>query len=102
MYQEVTSVIKHIVLWKINPELDKKAVLAEFSRRTEYLKTIIPEIKEARVALSYAGEYELCIDSVFENDEELQIYINNPEHLKTRAWLNTVTCAKTSFDYVIE
>ena len=93
--------IKHIVLWKINPELDKQAVLEEFAKRTEYLKSIIPEIKFARVALSYAGEFELCIDSVFENDEELQVYINNPEHLKTRAWLNSVTCAKTSFDYVI-
>ncbi len=93
--------IKHIVLWKINPGLDKQAVLEEFARRTEYLKTIIPEIKEARVALSYAGDFELCIDSVFENDQELQVYINNPEHLKTRAWLNSVTCDKTSFDYVI-
>ena len=46
--------IKHIVLWKINEggtEEDRKQTLKQFREKTEYLKTIIPEIKEARVAL---------------------------------------------------
>ncbi|MCI8638313.1 MAG: Dabb family protein [Coprococcus sp.] len=96
--------IKHIVLWKINkdgtPE-DRQKTLEEFHAKMEYLKTIIPEIKEARVALSYNGgdAFHLCIDSVFESDEALQAYINHPEHLKVRAWLNTVAYDKTAFDY---
>lgn len=96
--------IKHIVLWKINEggtEEDRKQTLKQFREKTEYLKTIIPEIKEARVALSYNGgdAFHLCIDSIFESDEALQAYINHPEHLKVRAWLNTVSYDKTVFDY---
>lgn len=98
--------IKHIVLWKINKDgtqEDRQKTLEEFHDKVEYLKTIIPEIKEARVALSYNGgdAFHLCIDSIFENDEELQTYINHPEHLKVREWLNSVAYDKTSFDYVI-
>ena len=96
--------IKHIVLWKINKDgsqEDREQTLGLFREKTEYLKTIIPEIKEARVALSYNGgdAFHLCIDSIFESDEALQTYINHPEHLKVRAWLNTVSYDKTVFDY---
>ena len=96
--------IKHIVFWKINEggtAEDRQKTLEEFRAKTEYLKTIIPEIKEARVALSYNGgdAFHLCIDSIFESDEALQTYINHPEHLKVRAWLNTVSYDKTVFDY---
>ena len=41
--------IKHIVLWKINEggtEEDRKQTLKQFREKTEYLKTIIPEIKK--------------------------------------------------------
>lgn len=96
--------IKHIVLWKINKGgsvKERERTLKEFRDKTEYLKTIIPEIVEARVALSYNGgdAFHLCIDSVFESDEALQRYINNPEHLKVRDWLNEVSYDKTVFDY---
>lgn len=98
--------IKHIVLWKINKDgtyEDRQKTLEEFHTKVEYLKTIIPEIKEARVALSYNGgdAFHLCIDSIFESDETLQTYINHPEHLKVRAWLDTVAYDKTVFDYEI-
>lgn len=99
--------VKHIVFWKINKggtAEDRQKTLEQFRERTEYLKTIIPEIKEARVALNYneGDVFHLCIDSVFDNDEALQTYINNPEHLKVREWLNSVSYDKAVFDYIIE
>ena len=97
--------VKHIVFWKINEngtQEDRQETGRIFAEKTEYLKTIIPQIKEARVGLSYNGgdAFHICIDSVFESDQDLQIYINHPEHLKVRQFMNSVSYDKTVFDYV--
>ena len=44
--------IKHIVFWKILKEgtdEDRQKAISQFRQKTEYLKTIIPEIQEATV-----------------------------------------------------
>ncbi len=98
--------IKHIVLWKIDSgksqEVRRKTI-EEFRQKVEYLKTIIPEILEATVGenLAPGDEYHVCIDSRFESMETLQIYIDHPEHLKVREFLNTHAYAKAIFDYEI-
>ncbi len=97
--------VKHIVLWKIcegGTQEDREAVLKEFEKKIEYLKTIIPELKpETRVALSYVGDYHLCIDGYFDDEEAVMRYINHPEHLKVRAWLDTLQYGKTTFRYEV-
>lgn len=45
--------IKHIVFWKINKDgtdSDRRATVEAFRKKTEYLQTIIPQIKSATVA----------------------------------------------------
>lgn len=96
--------IKHIVFWKINKdgtEEERKATVEAFRQKTEYLKTIIPQIKEATVGYNYndGDVFHVCIDSVFENEEELDKYIYHPEHLKVREFMNSVSYDKTVFDY---
>lgn len=98
--------IKHIVFWKVSPPGDSVthiAVYEEFFKRTEYLKSIIPQIVEARVGYNYneGDVFNLCIDSLFESQEDLDAYINHPEHLKVREYLNSVTYDKAVFDYII-
>lgn len=95
--------IKHIVFWKINEHgtaEDRKQTVHTFRERTEYLKTIIPEIVEASVGSNVNSEgFHVCIDSVFRTMEELERYINHPEHLKVRQFMNDVSYDKTVFDY---
>lgn len=96
--------LKHLVYWKIcqNGTIeDRKKVCEEFSKKTEYLKTIIPQIKEAKVGfnINEGDVFHICIDSVFNNVDELNEYINNPEHLKVREYMNSVSYDKTVFDY---
>lgn len=95
--------IKHLVYWKVcknGTKEDRKKVCEEFRKKTEYLQTIIPEIKEARVGFNINDDgFHVCIDSVFNNVEELNKYINNPEHLKVREYMNSVSYDKTVFDY---
>lgn len=96
--------IKHIVFWKIlenGSNAERKKVIEQFREKTEYLKSIIPQIKSAYVGASINGEdsFHVCIDSVFQNVEELNIYIDHPEHLKIREFMNSVSYDKTVFDY---
>lgn len=96
--------IKHIVFWKINEEgteADRMQTIETFRQKTEYLKTIIPQIREAAVGanVNQGDTFHVCIDSVFESMEELATYINHPEHLKVREYMNSVSYDKTVFDY---
>lgn len=96
--------LKHIVYWKVcenGTEEDRKKVVEGFRKKTEYLQSIIPQIKEARVGYNVNGGdvFHVCIDSVFNNLEELDQYINHPEHLKVREYMNSVSYDKAVFDY---
>ena len=96
--------IKHIVFWKINKggtAADREETYKKFSEMIEQLKPIVPQIKTAVVGLNYneGDVFHICIDSTFESDEDLQTYINHPEHLKIREFLNEVCYDKAVFDY---
>ncbi|MEG2652607.1 MAG: Dabb family protein [Ruthenibacterium sp.] len=96
--------LKHIVFWKINENGTRQERLATaeaFRQKTEYLKTILPQIKEAAVGFNIVeGDvFHVCIDSLFENEAALQAYLCHPEHLKVRAFMNTVSYDKAVFDY---
>ena len=96
--------VKHIVFWKINEngtEEDRRKNVQLFVQKTEYLKSIIPQIKEAKVGynVNEGDVFHVCIDSVFESLEDLETYINHPEHLKVREFMNSISYDKTVFDY---
>lgn len=94
--------IKHIVFWKIAGDAaTREDVVRGFAEKTARLKDIIPEILEARVGHNVVeGDvFHVCIDSRFKSKEDLQAYIDHPEHLKVREFLNGVTYDKAVFDY---
>ena len=96
--------IKHIVFWKIHENgtaAQRLETVNAFTEKVEYLKTIIPEILSATVGsnINEGDVFHLCIDSEFESMDSLQRYIDHPEHLKVRAFLNTVAYDKAVFDY---
>lgn len=98
--------IKHIVMWKILKDgtvEDRLAACKEFAVKTAYLQSIIPQIKEAKVGwnVNEGDVFHICIDSVFDSMEDLNTYINNPEHLKVREWLNSILYDKCVMDYEI-
>ena len=92
--------IKHIVFWKINKDgtdSDRRATVEAFRKKTEYLQTIIPQIKSATVGynVNEGDVFHVCIDSVFDSLEDLNAYIDHPEHQKVRAFMNEVSYDKT-------
>ena len=97
--------IKHIVFWKINKDgtdfRPSRHGGCVPQKRTEYLQTIIPQIKSATVGynVNEGDVFHVCIDSVFDSLEDLNTYIDHPEHQKVRAFMNEVSYDKTVFDY---
>ena len=58
--------IKHIVFWKINKDgtdSDRRATVEAFRKKTEYLQTIIPQIKSATVGynVNEGDVFHVCI-----------------------------------------
>ena len=97
--------IKHIVFWKVSDPASGEAVYEKLSGMVERLKTLVPEISEARVGFNYRPDdkfpvYTLCLDSVFRFKEELAVYADHPEHIKLRDYMNSVADDRTVFDYI--
>ncbi|NBH70745.1 Dabb family protein [Clostridiaceae bacterium] len=96
--------IKHIVFWKIHKDgtqEERRQAIDAFRSKTEYLKSVIPQIRQAAVGsnINSGDVFHVCIDSLFDSVEDLEIYINHPEHLKVREFMNQVSYEKTVFDY---
>lgn len=94
--------VKHIVFWKLQGNLDvRREFIREFRMKTKFLQTVIPQIKSVVVGENIYSDngYHVCIDSIFESFEELEIYISHPEHLKVRKFMDANTYDKTVFDY---
>ena len=98
--------LRHMVFWKINEHEDaagRLEIFETFKKKTYDLKLMIPETRDITVAMNTVGgdHYDICIDGNFTCKEALDTYINHPEHLKVRAYIDTKTCAKTIFDYEV-
>ena len=96
--------IKHIVFWKVSDPAASQAVYEKLDQMVARLKTIIPEIAEARVGCNYRPDdqfpvYTVCLDSVFKSKADLAVYADHPEHIKLRDYMNSVTGDRTVFDY---
>jgi len=79
--------IKHVILWTLNPELsdeDKKAVKAGIKNGLEGLVGKVPGLLEATVYVDgrlASSTADVMLDSTFDSVESLKGYKNHPEHL---------------------
>jgi len=100
--------LHHIVMWKFkdfaegNPKSENLKITKE---KLEDLKLKISEIKELEVGItleiSEFANYDMVLDTFFENYEDLKKYQNHPEHKKIVEWLAKVRDLKASVDYEI-
>lgn len=74
--------IKHIVLFKLKNSADKTNKMLEIKTKLEKLPTLIPELKEIHIGLniSAAEKWDLSLEAITENMQDLEIYANHPAH----------------------
>ena len=79
--------VKHIILWTLNPELseeEKNAVKAGIKEGLEGLVGKVPGLIDATVHIEgrlASSTADVMLDSTFDNEASLKGYKNHPEHL---------------------
>lgn len=96
--------VNHVVLFKLKDyPADKKAsVISELKSMLESLQSKIKELKYIEVGVNHeldAKSFDIALTSHFESLEDLQIYINHPEHQKVGKRIMETTVSRAAVDY---
>ena len=79
--------VKHIILWTLNPELteeEKTAVKAGIKKGLEGLVGKVPGLIDVKVHIDgrlATSTADLMLDCTLENEEALKGYAQHPDHL---------------------
>ncbi len=94
--------IKHIVFWKINEDLDKAVVLPKMKEQLLSLQGKIEGLKSMEIGYNFNnGDFDIALYSVFESKEALEVYANHPSHLVVKKFVHSVIINRASVDYEI-
>jgi len=79
--------VKHIILWTLNPELpedEKTAVKAAIKAGLEGLVGKVPGLIDVKVHIDgrlASSNADVMLDSTLESAEALRVYAQHPDHL---------------------
>jgi len=99
--------VKHIVMLKLKDYENKTQKLENalaLKKALEDLKIFVDEIKRMEVGLNFSvkqNAYDLVLTTVFESEDDLEIYRMHPEHKKVLVFLKSVTDDVVVVDYEI-
>lgn len=94
--------IKHIVFWKIKPELEKQVVMPKMKAMLLSLLGKIDGLVSMEIGFNYnGGEYDIALYSTFSSKEALSFYADHPEHLVVKKYVHEVICDRAAVDYEI-
>ena len=100
--------VKHVVMWKFKEigERNSKAQNLEIAKsKLMGLKDTIPQIQSISVGQnlnSDSSTYDLVLIADFNSKEDLDAYIENPEHAKVSAFLKKVKIGRICIDYNVD
>lgn len=79
--------VKHIILWTLNPELSQEQrlqVLTEIKQGLEGLKGVVPGLLDVHVQIDGridTSNCDLMLDCTLESEEALRAYAVHPAHV---------------------
>jgi hypothetical protein len=97
--------VKHIVFFKFTKTLspdDKMSQLKKMEQVFSPLGSKLPFIIEYRTGINFnnaAHAWDFVIDSIFRNNEDLQKYMDSPEHLEAVRIASEIEKSKAVIDY---
>lgn len=92
--------VKHIVFMKFFDE-NQAAVVAEI---LQGLPDKIPEIMNLETGIDFLRSersYDLALTVTFRRKEELNVYMNHPDHKQVQEYIHSVRESSISVDYEI-
>ena len=101
--------VKHIILWTLNPELseaEKQTVKEEIKKGLEGLVGKVPGLINVNVQIGgriASSNADLMLDCTLENEEALKVYANHPDHLAVaNTKVRPFTVQRSCLDYECE
>jgi Stress responsive A/B Barrel Domain. len=97
--------IKHIVVWKLKEEAKGKPKSENAVMLKHELESLTPKIKEIRkfeVGINFNTQqdaYDLGLVSEFANKDDLDTYLNHPEHQRVAGIVRRVRESRIVVDY---
>ncbi|MBQ3710254.1 MAG: Dabb family protein [Bacteroidales bacterium] len=100
--------VKHIILWTLNPELteeEKNTVKAGIKEGLESLVGKVPGLIDVKVQVDgrlASSTADLMLDCTLENEEALKVYAQHPEHLAVaNTKVRPFTAQRACLDFII-
>lgn len=98
------KMVTHIVLWNLKEELsneEKIKAAGEIKKRLEAVRNMVEGIVSLEVVIHSlaSSNKEIALISKFETEEALNAYQTHPAHKEAGAYIGTVTCGRSCFDY---
>lgn len=96
--------VNHYVFWNLNDSLSKeesaKAALA-IKEKLEAVGKLVPGVVSLEVKINElsSSNRDVALLSSFESVEALNAYQVHPEHVKAGAYIKSVACNRTCFDF---
>ncbi|WP_432666097.1 Dabb family protein [Wukongibacter baidiensis] len=98
--------LKHVVMWRLKDMAEGKNKQENSEIMKEMLLSLeneIPEIKYIEVGLNINptdAAYDIVLITHFNNEEDLKIYANHPEHLKVGEFIGKIRSERVVVDYI--
>lgn len=100
--------VKHIVFFKLADQAEGKTKAENaliIKQELENLKNLIPQIKKIEVGINSpdadAANYDISLYSEFDSMDDLNNYIQHPEHKRVGAYIVSVRTARAAVDYEV-
>lgn len=100
--------IKHVVLFKLAPFAEGSSKIENalyLKDKLENLQSLIPELIRIEVYLNMpeasADNYDLMLITEFDNLQDLDVYVNHPEHVKVASFMSKVRTDRAAIDYQV-
>lgn len=97
--------VKHIVFFKLSETLSSEDKLSRLKKMEQIFSPLggrFPFIIEYRTGINFnhaSHAWDFAIDSIFRNNEDLQKYLDSPEHMEAVRIASEIEKTKAVIDY---
>lgn len=88
----------HVVCWTMKKTSDKNENIRRIKEMLEALPEKIPQIRALSFGASNGGDYDIVLTAAFDSEAALAEYDANPEHIKVKNFIESVTDKHITFD----
>ncbi len=91
--------VKHMIFWKLRADCDKAAASEKIRAALEGLAGHVPGLQSIQVRRTYQGEWDLVLDSVFDDAAAEKAYQTHPMHVAAKEIVHSYAVERACADY---